>query len=94
VNVCEALWPWFSVRVSKLPSFAVAVCGCCPLFVQVIVSPTLTVTDPGEKRKSAIVTPGSPAAWATRCAERTCRTRSLRAWGLPDGRHRALVRLW
>ncbi len=49
VNVCEPLWPGFSVPVSKLWSFAVAVCGCLPLLTQVIVSPTVIVIDPGEK---------------------------------------------
>jgi hypothetical protein len=49
VNVCEPLWPVFSVPVLKLPSLAVAVWGCLPLFVHVIVSPTWTVIDPGEK---------------------------------------------
>ncbi len=48
----------------KLPSFAVAVCGCLPLFVQVTVSPTWTVIVVGEKLKSTIEAGGSLAAWA------------------------------
>ena len=59
VNVCEALWPLFSVPVSKLPLFAVAVCGAGPLFVHVIVSPTWIVIVAGENLKSEIVSPGS-----------------------------------
>ena len=47
--MCEPLCPCLSVPVSKLWSFAVAVCGCCPLFVHVIVSPTWTVIVDGEK---------------------------------------------
>jgi hypothetical protein len=62
VNVCDALEPFFSVPVSKLPFEAVAVWSVGPLFVQVIVSPTWIVIDAGEKKKSAIVTLGSPAA--------------------------------
>jgi hypothetical protein len=56
----------FSVPVSKLWSFAVAVCGEGPLFDQVIVSPTLIVVVAGVNLKSEIVTPGSPAARARR----------------------------
>jgi hypothetical protein len=48
VNVCEALWPFCSVPVSKLWSFAVAVWALGPLFVQVIVSPTWIVIVAGE----------------------------------------------
>ena len=62
VNVCEALWPFFSVPVSKLPSVAVAVWSVGPLFVHVIVSPTWIVIVAGANLKSEIVSPGSPAA--------------------------------
>jgi len=61
VNVCEALCPRFSGPVLKLPSRAVAVCVLGPLFVQVMVSPTWTVTALGVKWKSAIVSAGSAA---------------------------------
>jgi hypothetical protein len=60
------------VPVSKLPSFAVAVWGACPVLCHVTVSPTATVTDAGLKKKSPIVTladaafrappPGEPVA--------------------------------
>ena len=62
-----------SVPVSKLPSLAVAVCGCLPWFVHVIVSPTWTVIVAGEKLKSTIVDDGSPAACARVFAWRFCR---------------------
>jgi hypothetical protein len=74
VNVCEPLWPWLRIPVLKLPLLAVALWGCWPLFVQVIVSPTWTVIVGGENRQadefgvhvpgSTMPTPGSPAAWA------------------------------
>ena len=51
--------------MSKLPSLAVAECPVGPLFVQVTVSPTLTVTVPGENWKSLIVTPVEAAAMAS-----------------------------
>ena len=62
VNVCEALWPFFNVPVLKLPSLAVAVWSVGPLLVQVTVSPTWIVSDPGVNLKSEIVSAGSPAA--------------------------------
>jgi hypothetical protein len=76
VNVCDALCPLFRVPVSKLWSLAVAVCGEGPLFVQVIVSPTLTVIVAGPNLMSEIVTPGSPAARARRPWWRIATTRS------------------
>jgi hypothetical protein len=79
VNWCEALWPVFSVPVSKLPSLAVAVCGCLPWFVQVTVSPTWIVTVAGEKLKSTIVSDGSPAACAVG-RELGCRVTGLSPW--------------
>jgi hypothetical protein len=42
VNVWEALVPFWSSPVSKLPLLAVAVWALGPWFVQVIVSPTCT----------------------------------------------------
>jgi len=62
--------------VSKLWSFAVAVCGEGPLFDQVIVSPTLIVIVTGANLKSEIVTPGSPAVCARRPRWRIVTTRS------------------
>jgi hypothetical protein len=38
-NVCDALAPFASVPVLKLPLFAVAVCAAGPLFDHVTVSP-------------------------------------------------------
>jgi hypothetical protein len=64
VNVCDALCPFCRVPVSKLWSFAVAVCAVGPLLVHVIVSPTWIVIEAGENLKSEIVSPGSPATWA------------------------------
>ena len=40
VNVCDALWPFWSTPVLKLPLLAVAVCALGPSLVQVTVSPT------------------------------------------------------
>src|SRR5918999_794274 len=60
-NVSERLCPALKIPVSKLPSFAVAECGVGPSLVQVTVSPTLTVTAPGENWKSLIVTPAEAA---------------------------------
>jgi hypothetical protein len=60
------------VPVLKLPSFAVAVCGCLPWFVHVTVSPTRTEIVAGEKLKSTIVAAGSLAAWGPDLA-RACR---------------------
>jgi hypothetical protein len=57
--------------VSKLPSLAVAVCGCLPWFVHVIESPTWIVIVAGENLKSRITSDGSPAAWGT-ADEFTC----------------------
>ena len=39
LKVCEPLWPFFRIPVSKDPSFAVAECGVGPLLFQVTVSP-------------------------------------------------------
>jgi hypothetical protein len=61
LNVCEPLWPLLRIPVSKLPSRAVAVCGLGPSLDHVSVSPTWIVVVAGEKLKSTIVTPGSPA---------------------------------
>ena len=61
-NVCEALWPFFSVPVLKLPLVAVAVWSVGPLLVQVTVSPTWIVSVPGVNLKSEILSGGSPAA--------------------------------
>jgi hypothetical protein len=63
-NVCEALWPFLSTPVSKLPLLAVAECGLGPSFVHVIESPTCTVIVAGANLKSEITSPGSPATWA------------------------------
>lgn len=81
--MCEALAPFLRVPVSKLPSFAVAVCGLGPSLVQVTVSPTWIVIVAGVNLKSEIVSAGSPATCALgrrpkarirlRCApERSC----------------------
>jgi hypothetical protein len=64
--VCDARWPSFSTPVSKLPLLAVAVWGLGPLFVQVMVSPTLTVIVAGANLKSEIEAAGSPAMCARR----------------------------
>ena len=64
MNVCEALWPFLRMPVVKLPLLAVAVWLDGPLLLHVMVSPTWIVVDAGEKWKSAIVTPGSPATSA------------------------------
>ncbi len=73
VKVCDPLWPFLRVPVSKLWSLAVAVCALGPLFVHVTVSPTWIVIVAGEKAKSEIVSDGSPAARACglRCGEVT-----------------------
>lgn len=68
VKLCEALLPGFSTPVLKLPSRAVAVWLLGPWLVQVTASPTRTVVEPGVYWKSTMVTPGSTAAWAVRCA--------------------------
>src|SRR2546429_532445 len=60
--MCEPLLPLLIVPVSKLPSFAVAVCGATSWFVQVIVSPTCTDEVPGLNAKFLIVTPLEAAA--------------------------------
>src|SRR6201989_1210721 len=44
------------VGVLKLPSSAVALCGAWPVLRQVTVSPTATVTEAGEKKRSPMVT--------------------------------------
>jgi hypothetical protein len=62
VNVCEPLLSLLIVPVSKLPSFAVAVCGAMSRFVQVMVSPTCTDEAPGLNAKFLIVTPVETAA--------------------------------
>src|SRR3954452_19867082 len=49
---------------SKLPSLAVAECGVGPWLLQLTVSPTFTVTPPGENLKSLMVTPVEAAAFA------------------------------
>ena len=49
VNVWDALCPFLSTPVSKLPPCAVAVWLDGPSLVQVIVSPTWTVVVAGEK---------------------------------------------
>jgi hypothetical protein len=73
--VTEALWPFCNTPVSKLPLFAVAVCGLGPLLSHAIVSPTCTVIEPGLKLKSAMVTPGSAALWAFAAFEFAARER-------------------
>ena len=60
----EPLWPLFKSGVLKLPSSAVALWGAWPLFRHVTVSPTSTVTVPGENKKSWIVTLVEEALWA------------------------------
>lgn len=55
----EALCPFFSTPVLKLPLFAVAVWSLGPLFDHRIVPPTGMVIENGVKLKSAIVTPES-----------------------------------
>jgi len=47
VKVCDALLPFVSRPVSKLPFVAVAECRVGPLFVQVTLSPAVTVTAAG-----------------------------------------------
>jgi hypothetical protein len=67
-KVTDALFPFWSTPVSKLPLLAVAVWALGPLLVQTIVSPTWMVMEPGLNRKSAIVTPGSPERRAAELA--------------------------
>src|SRR5689334_11656936 len=56
VNRCEVLCPLLMFGVLKLPSLAVALWGASSWFVQVTVSPTLTVTDAGENAKLTMLT--------------------------------------
>jgi len=65
VNVCDALWPFCSTPVLKLPLFAVAVCALGPWFVQVTGSPTWIVIVAGVNWKSAIATVVAFAAWGS-----------------------------
>jgi len=67
VNVCDALFPFCSTPVLKLPSLAVAVCALGPWLTQVTVSPTWIVIVAGVNWKSAIVTVVAFAAWAIWC---------------------------
>jgi hypothetical protein len=46
-NVCEALCPFFSRPVLKLPLFAVAECSLGPSLVHVTVSPAWIVSEAG-----------------------------------------------
>ncbi len=62
--MCDPLAPFFRLPVSKLPSDAVAVCSAVSSFVQVTVSPTLTVTVVGLKAKPWIGTACEAAARA------------------------------
>lgn len=48
VKVCDALLPFLRSPVSKLWSLAVALCSLGPALVHVTVSPTCTVSVPGE----------------------------------------------
>src|SRR5581483_2512045 len=73
--------------VLKLPLFAVAVCGCCPVFVHVTVSPTWMVIVAGEKLKSTI----EPGMSAAACASPAT---SLPSWVMDSATIPPLERAW
>ncbi len=85
LKVCEALAPFDSTPVLKLPSLAVAVCAVGPSFVQVIVSPTWTVIVAGVNLKSEIVSPAAPAARASGTTNVWCTARLAAARAAAGG---------
>ena len=92
LKVCEALAPFDSTPVLKLPSLAVAVCAVGPSLVQVIVSPTWTVIVPGVNLKSEIVSLAAPAAWASGTTNVWCDRSPGRGAGCGGRRCRRLRR--